>query len=178
MPPEIHAIRILPMSDKAPGFVNRDIADVQRRTFLRDLPANGGRFRYPRAGLNARPGTIVLFQYRAHVIASAVFLRDERFERPRRGYAGELRFDIASIKTFDPIDAQAMRTIWPAFRAFGHVKQFLNPTRHAIFKRRLKRIQKPTIHQSPDPPTTPEAQTQSPRHTPQMAPPSPRPPQG
>src|SRR5260221_5272808 len=151
MPPEIPAIRILPMSHKPPGFINRDIADVQHRLFLKDLPANGGRFRYPRAGLNARPGAIVLFQYRAHVIASAVFIRDERFEHPRRGYAGELRFDIASIKTFDPVDAEAMRAAWPAFRAFGHVKQFLNPARYPMFKRRLKRVQAPT-HPSPPPP--------------------------
>src|SRR2546421_9646378 len=58
---EIPAVRILPMSDKTPGFVGRDIADVQRRTFLRDLSMNGGRFRYPRAGLNAPAGGGVLF---------------------------------------------------------------------------------------------------------------------
>src|SRR5256885_9840552 len=138
---EIPAVRILPMSDKTPGFVGRDIADVQRRTFLRDLPMNGGRVRYPRAGLNAPIGTIVLFQYRARVIASALFIRDERFEHLRRGYAGTLHFDVASIRTFDPVDANAMRAVWPAFRAFGHVKQFLNPGRYAMFKRRLKRVQ-------------------------------------
>ena len=131
------------MSDKTPGFVGRDIADVQRRTFLRDLQVNGGRFRYPKAGLNARAGTIVLFQYRARVIASALFIRDERFDHPRRGYAGTLHFDIASIRTFDPVDANAMRAVWPAFRYYGHVKQFLNPGRYPMFKRRLKRVQAP-----------------------------------
>jgi hypothetical protein len=140
---EIPAVRILPMSDKTPGFVGRDIADVQRSTFLRDLQVNGGRFRYPRAGLNARAGTVVLFQYRARVIASALFIRDERFDHRRRGYAGMLHFDVASIRTFDPVDANAMRAVWPAFRAFGHVKQFLNPGRYAMFKRRLKRVQAP-----------------------------------
>jgi hypothetical protein len=140
------------MSDKAPGFIGRDIADVQRTLFLRELTANGGRFRYPRAGLNARAGTVVLFQYRARVIASAVFIRDERFERPRRGYAGVLRFEVSSIMTFDPVDAEAMRAAWPAFRAFGHVKQFLNPARYPMFKRRLNACRRLRIHR---PPATP-----------------------
>jgi hypothetical protein len=171
---EIPAVRILPMSDKAPGFVNRDIANVQRTLFLQDLPTNGGRFRYPRAGLNALAGTIVLFQYRAHVIASAVFVRDERFDRPRRGYAGALHFEVASIRTFDPVDAKSMRAIWPAFRTFGHVKQFLNPGRYAIFKRRLKRVQAPT-HPSPPPPRrgkAPRAKRPEPRPRDLSPPPS------
>jgi len=136
----IPAVRILPMSDKARGFVGRSIADVQRGLFERDLPANGGRFSYPRAGLVAPVGTIVLFQYQARVIASAVFVRDERFERSVRGYAGVLHFEVGSIRTFEPVDAQTMRKVWPAFRAFGHVKQALHPGRYAALRRRLKRV--------------------------------------
>jgi hypothetical protein len=134
----IPAVRILPMSDKARGFVGRSIADVQRGLFERDLRANGGRFRYPRAGLVAPAGTVVLFQYRARVIASAVFVRDERFERPVRGYAGVLHFEVESIRTFEAVDAKTMRKAWPAFRAFGHVKQALHPGRYAAFVRRLR----------------------------------------
>jgi hypothetical protein len=140
---EIPAVRILPMSDKADGFRGRSIEDVQTGCFLRELPARNGRYRYPSGGLNAEPGTVVLFQYRARIIASAVFLRDEKFERPIGGYDGELHFDTQSFRTFDPLDAEAMRKVWPAFRSFGHVKQFLNPTRYAMFKRRLRNVASP-----------------------------------
>jgi hypothetical protein len=131
------------MSDKTEGFRGRSIEDVQKDVFLRKLPAKSGRYRYPSAGLNAEPGTIVLFQYRARVIASAVFLRDEKFERLTGGYAGAIYFDPKSFRTFDPLDVEAMRKVWPAFRAFGHVKQFLNPMLYPMFKRRLKRVASP-----------------------------------
>ena len=140
---DISAMRILPMSEKTPGFGGRSIEDVQQNVFLRDLPACNGRWRYPRVGLNADPGTIVLFQYRARIIASAVFLRDEKFDRPTAGYSGALYFELQSIRTFDPLDLDAMRNVWPGFRAFGHVKQFLNPTLYPQFKRRLKHVASP-----------------------------------
>jgi hypothetical protein len=139
----IPAVRIWPMSDKLEGFRGRSIEDVQRRLFQRDLPACNGRYRYPSSGLNAEPGTIVLFQYRAHIIASAVFIRDEKYERPVGGYGGAIYLDVASIRTFDPLDVAAMRKAWPSFRAFGHVKQYLNPARYSMFKRRLKNVASP-----------------------------------
>src|SRR5260221_6283997 len=126
---EIPGVRIFPMSDRAPGFVGKGIERVQRETFLRGLPARGGRFRYRASGLDARAGTIVLFQYRARVIASAVFLRDEKLERRGAGsaggaktkvkYGGVLCFDVASIRTFEPVDVAGMRQAWPGFRRFG-----------------------------------------------------------
>ena len=141
---DVPAVRILPMSDQADGFRGRDVADVQANCFLRDLPACNGRYRYPSSGLSADPGTIVLVQYRARVIASAVFLRDEKFDKPdRAGYGGAMYFDPASIRTFDPLDVDAMRKVWPSFRAFGHVKQFLNPTLYPAFARRLRNVAKP-----------------------------------
>src|SRR5687768_3685005 len=145
---EIPAVRILPMSDQARGFRGRSIEDVQADCFLRDLPACNGRYRYPSSGLNAEPGTVVLFQYRAHIIASAVFLRDEKFEKPITGYGGALYFEVATLRTFVPLDVEAMRKVWPSFRAFGHVKQYLNPARYSMFKRRLKRVMSPTAARS------------------------------
>jgi hypothetical protein len=132
------------MSDKLEGFRGRSIADVQARLFLRDLPRRNGRYRYPSAGLNAEPGTIVLFQYKARIIASATFLRDEKFARPVDGCSGAIYVEVASIRTFDPLDLAAMRRAWPSFRAFGHVKQYLNPARYPTFKRRLKNATSPT----------------------------------
>lgn len=135
---DVPSVRIWPMSDKIAGFRDRSIQDVQKRLFERDLVRCGGRFRYPRMGLNAPAGTVVLFQFKARIIASAVFLRDEKFDRPRRGCAGQMHFDPASIRTFAPMDVQAMRKIWPAFRAFGHVKQHLHPGRFGMFRRRMR----------------------------------------
>jgi len=140
---DIPAVRILPMSTKTPGFASRSIEDVQKRLFLRDLAACGGHYRYRSAGLNAEAGTIVLFQYRARIIASAVFIFDEKFARPRAGHSGVIHLDPASIRTFDSLDVEDMRKVWPSFRAFGHVKQFLNPTLYPKLKRRLKNVAKP-----------------------------------
>ena len=140
---DIPAVRIWPMSDKLQGFRGRSIEGVQTRLFLRDLPAGKGRWRYPRVGLHAAPGTVVLFQFRARIIASGIFLRDEKFEKPIGGYAGAIYFDPRSFRTFDPLDVEAMRKVWPSFRAFGHVKQFFNPTLYPVFKRRLRMVKAP-----------------------------------
>ena len=137
------------MSDKASGFCGRSIEQVQKSCFLRDLPARKGRYRYPSAGLNAVPGSVVLFQFKARIIASAVFRRDEKFKRPIGGYGGALHFDVESIRTFDPVDIETMRKLWPGIRAFGHVKQFLNPALYSTFKRRLKHVASPSPHGVP-----------------------------
>ena len=133
------------MSSQLKGFGGRSIEDVQTKLFLRELPRKNGQWRYPRVGLNAVAGTLVLFQFQARIIASAVFVRDEKLKRPRGGYAGLLHFEPASFRTFDPVDAETMRKVWPAFRAFGHVRQFLNPTRYGLFKRRLKNVASPEL---------------------------------
>lgn len=143
MPREIPSVRLLPMSDQIDGFRGRTIEDVQQNIFLRDLPANGGQFAYRASGLNAPAGTVVLFQFQARIIASATFVRDERFERPTKGRGGVLHFAPASVQTFEPVDAETMRAVWTGFRAFGHVKQRLNPARYGAFRRRLKAVKPP-----------------------------------
>jgi hypothetical protein len=136
----VPAIRIFPMSDKLRGFVGRSIGEVQREVFDAALKRKlRGRWPYQKAGLNAPSGTLVLFQFKARIIASAIFLRDEKFERPPRGHTGVLHFQPDSIATFAPLDAAAMRRIWPSFRAFGHVKQNLNPAMYPQLKRRMRR---------------------------------------
>ena len=126
MPREIAGLRILPMSDKIEGFRGLSIDEVQQRYFLRRIPADNGRFSYRASGLNARPGTIVLFQFRARIIASGV-----------------LHFLPGSFRTFDPLDVAAMRKVWPRFRGFGHVKQYLNPEPYPTFRRRLRNVTSP-----------------------------------
>src|SRR5688500_16229757 len=108
MPRSVPSVRIFPMSERRAGFRGRAIEDVQRRVFLRDLPLKcDGRWRYASSGLNAVAGTVVLFQFRARVIASAVFLRDEKFARPKRGSVrgrgGVLHFDPAPSRTRAPL---------------------------------------------------------------------------
>jgi hypothetical protein len=142
---EIPAVRILPMSDRIKGFNGRSIAQVQEQCFLRDLPSRKGRYRYQSTGLKASPGTIVLFQFQARIIASAVFIRDEKFDSPTRRYGGEIHFEPGSFRTFDPLGVEAMQKVWPGFRGFGHVKQRLNPTCYPMFKRRLKHVMSPEV---------------------------------
>ena len=128
------------MSDRIRGFRGKSIAQVQADCFLRDLPKAGGAFSYRSAGLHSPAGTVVLFQFQARIVASAVLLSDERFNTPRAGRRGRLHFDAGSIRTFEPLDFAAMRRIWPGIRPFGHVKQALNPTLYAKFRRRTKRL--------------------------------------
>jgi hypothetical protein len=139
MPRGVPSIRIFPMTEQRDGFRGRSIEDVQRRLFERDLPIkSAGRWRYAKTGLNAPPDTLVLFQFKARIIASAIFLRDEKFEKPRRGSAGVLHFDPGSFRTFAPLDVNDMRKIWPSFRGFGHVKQHLNPTLYSKLNRKIR----------------------------------------
>ncbi len=126
------------MSDQIRGFRGKSIAQVQAECFLRDLPKAGGVFSYRSAGLHAPAGTVVFFQFQARIIATAVLLRDEKFNTTRAGRRGRLHLDPSSIRTFQPLDFAAMRQIWPGIRPFGHVKQMLNPTRYAKFRRRSK----------------------------------------
>ncbi len=146
MPRGVPAIRIWPMSDKIKGFRGRSIEDVQRNLFLRRLPNTmKGRWHYGSSGLNADPGTLILFQFKARIIASAVFLRDEKYEKPIRGNAGEIAIDPKSIRTFEPLDVEAVRKVWPSFRAFGHAKQALNPTLYSKFLRQMKNVASPKL---------------------------------
>ena len=134
------AIRILPMSDKIDGFRGLSIADVQSHIFLRKLPAMKGRFPYRSSGLKAASGTVVLFQFKARIVASAIFLRDEKFDCPIGDCNGAMFFDVKSFRTFKPLDVEAMRKIWPRFGSFGHVKQRLNPTLYRRFNRALQQV--------------------------------------
>lgn len=139
MSKKIPAVRILPMSPHQKSFRDRSVEDVQQGFFLNELPSplKNGRFRYPTSGLSAEPGTVVLFQYEGRIIASAIFERHERFEQPQDGYKGALWFDPKSIRIFQPVGPDEVRAIWPEFRSFGHVKQYLDPTNYSAFEKQL-----------------------------------------
>jgi hypothetical protein len=137
------------MSANEKSFRGRTIEDVQAGFFLEELPfpPKSGRFRYPTTGLNAEPGTVVLFQYQARIIASAIFERSERYDQPEQGYRGALWFDVTTIRTFDPVDVEAMRKVWPEFRSFGHVKQHLRPSKYVKFQQNLVSVTSPNFSQ-------------------------------
>jgi hypothetical protein len=141
----VPAVRILPMSPTMKGFRGRSVEDVQTGFFLEELPfpPRNGRFRYPTSGLNAEPGTVVLFQYEGKIIASAVLDRNERFDQPEGGYRGALWFDVGSIRVFEPVGPDQVRAIWPEFLNFGHVKQFLDPAYYPVFERQLVGVEAP-----------------------------------
>ena len=140
---EVTAVRILPMSDKIEGFRGLSIQEVQSIYFLNKLPNGKGKFPYRSSGLSGEPGTIVLFQFQARIIATGVFVRDERFDKPKNGHSGVLHFEPGSFRVFEPVDVEQMRKAWPRFRGFGHVKQSLNPGLYSAFKRRLKKVRTP-----------------------------------
>lgn len=137
------AVRILPMSGDE--FQGQSAEQVQSEFFIQELPSRkAARYYYRTSGLNAEPGTLVLFQYANTIIASALFDSNERFDEPEGEYNGELRFDACSVRIFDPIDADTMSEIWGTeFTGFGNVKAKLSPDKYLEFERRLSAIQTP-----------------------------------
>src|SRR3954451_9233135 len=64
---EVPAIRLLPMSENDPEFTGKSIDEVQE-WFINELPYRKYNFKN---GMNADFGTLILFQYKGHIIASA-----------------------------------------------------------------------------------------------------------
>ena len=142
------AVRILPM-DSQLEFDGRSIEEVQQTFFLKELLGPErlpGKYWYREAGLNADPGTTVLFQYDGRLIASATLMEVERFETPEKGtYRGALYFDVNSIRVFDPIGPEVVAAIWPEFKGFSHVKWTLDPEGLAQFERKLTSVERPKL---------------------------------
>jgi hypothetical protein len=121
------AVRILPMSSEEDDFVGKDSATVQRDFFLRELPRRRGKYYFHKSGLDAKPGTVVLFQFHGHVIAMAVLERIEYFSAPSGDSKGAINFHSASIRVFEPMDSNRMKEFWPKFHKFNQSKQTLDP---------------------------------------------------
>jgi hypothetical protein len=136
-------------SKEEPGFVGSSIEDVQRLFFLTALARSTqppGKYHYHKLGLRAEPGTVVLFQYGGRIIASAVLVGVERFATTERGrFGGAYQFDAKSIKVFDPIDAAAIRKIWPQVTRLGQAKWSLDPQSYPAFERKLTGVEKPAL---------------------------------
>jgi HNH endonuclease len=139
------SIRILPL-DRLNEFKDcSSNLDVQEKYFLDQLPnKQNGCFYYRSKGLNADPGSIVLFQCDNQIIASATFLRAERFDSPTaEGYQCGLFFDSNTIRTFEPLTADQISKVWPDFERFDHVRRSLDPANYAAFQKRLLFVRSP-----------------------------------
>jgi hypothetical protein len=143
------AIRILPMtSDISYEFPEcASIGDVQQKYFLDELPLRvNGSYYYRKMGLKAVSGTVVLFQCQACIIASATLTGMQRFEKQTEdGYDGCLNFDVTSIMTFKPVEANILKDIWPSFKGFNQVRQELDPLNYLEFEKRLERVMRPEM---------------------------------
>jgi hypothetical protein len=139
-------VRVLPMNRVKEFKRCKDIRTLQQRFFLKDLPSRVDcYYAYHSSGLDASPGTLVLFQSDGAVIASAELKRSERFARPQNGYSGEHCFHVSTIRTFNPIGPDEMRAIWPEFSRFSHAKLRLNPSKIAAFERALRAVKRVPI---------------------------------
>jgi hypothetical protein len=138
----IPAVRILPMSTDEPEFVGKTHEEVQSQFFLSKLPSRQeGRYFYRTKGLLAEPGTVVLFQYKKRIIASAVFKGREPIVEPKDQIHGALRFDVDSIRVFDPVGPEVLGDLWPEeFKRFGNVMAQLNADAYPEFQRQLTGI--------------------------------------
>jgi len=126
-------------------FGGQTAKDVQFEFFLTDLPSREcGRYYFRTAGLNAEPGTMVLFQYDNAIIASAVLERCERFKEPEGPYHGALNFSIESIRVFEPVGPDLLRNLWPEkFEKFSNAKLRLRADVLPVFERHLMGVKVP-----------------------------------
>lgn len=119
----IDTIRILPMSNEDPEFKNKTISEVQD-WFKNVLPNRIYNFK---KGMNADKGTLVLFQYQAHIIASAILDAKIMYESPiGGGYSGYYKFIPFSIAIFNPLNVNDMKFVWKDFIGFKNSLQNLN----------------------------------------------------
>lgn len=119
----IPAIRLLPMSADDPEFGEKTIEDVQE-WFTNELPYRVYNFK---RGMGTPPGTLVLFQYKGRVIASAILEEKILYkERTERGYSGAYNFVPSSIAIFTPIKPNELKSVWDKFKGFNQSSQNLD----------------------------------------------------
>jgi hypothetical protein len=126
-------------------FPATSIKQLQDEFFLRTLPFRhpAGEYYFRSSGLNSPTGTVVLFQFENHLVASATLISANKFSSPSGEYSGVLAFAPPSIRVFEPIDAQNLKAIWPSFRAFSNAKQSLDPELYPNFEKSLLRVRSP-----------------------------------
>lgn len=117
-------IRILPMSTNE---FNDESIEWLQKWFIEELKnARKGLYKYRTSGLNTATGSLILFQYRSRIIASAIFLNSERYKEDcvelENGYNGFFEFDPDSITVLKPISNSEFNQICEIEVKFNHVK--------------------------------------------------------
>lgn len=118
-------IRIIPMSEDE--FENKTITQIQQDYFVNDLPNRPQcEYNYRTSGLNSCDGSLVLFQYKNRIVASAVFRESVKYKETLEGiYKGYLSFYRDTIQILKPISAEELRELDDKFEKFSNVKQYL-----------------------------------------------------
>lgn len=109
------SIKILPMSNKTDdfkGFTIEQVQDFFRNDFVYE---NKGSYRYNERGINAPTGSLILFQYDNHIIASAEYIRSDKEKR-------KYYFKVDSITIFEPVSGEEIGEIWKDFIGLKNVK--------------------------------------------------------
>lgn len=108
-------IRILPMSKKLKDFEGATIEEVQYFFKNGFISRNKGAYRYQEQGINALEGSLVLFQFDNHIIASAEYIRDDKEKR-------KLYFKIDTVNIVTPISGKEIKEFWKDFNGFTQAK--------------------------------------------------------
>ncbi len=117
------SIRILPMSNKDLTFRDKTTAEVQI-WFQHTLPSELYQFK---TGMNIERGSLVLFQWNSHLIASAVLEEVIKYSSPtQNGYTGSYRFFPSSVATFIPINLQEVQQSGIHLNKFSNAKRIIN----------------------------------------------------
>ena len=74
---------------------------------------------------------------------AAVLKNVERFNTTvHDGFGGRIfHFDVRSIRVFDPLDAGAIRKVWPQLTRLGQAKWSLDPERYEEFEQQLTGVE-------------------------------------
>ena len=117
-------IRILPMSTNE---FNDESIEWLQGWFIEELKnVRKGLYKYRISGLNTATGSLILFQYKNKIVASAIFLNSERYNKDcvelKNGYNGLFEFDPDTITVFQPISNNEFNQICGNEVKFNHVK--------------------------------------------------------
>lgn len=127
---KINSVRILPMSEyEFTDYADNSIKGIQNRFFKDELRKSNGKFLFVKKGILIKKTEykcLVLFQYKKHVIASAI-LNESKRDNPKKGYKGTYYFDSNTIEVFNPIGENRIKTIWKQFKKFNQAKRRLDP---------------------------------------------------
>ncbi|WP_416144634.1 HNH endonuclease [Planococcus koreensis] len=135
---EVPDIRLLPMSKNDLAFIGKSIEEVQD-WFKFYLPGNKYQFKRK---MTAPKGTLVLFQFRGRLIASALLKKTVSYDEVNEfGYSGYYKFSKSSIFTFDPLDIKDVQKIWSGMKGFNQSHQTLDATQYPALKQLLAKRQ-------------------------------------